>query len=519
MPMPSPSTSIEKTPLLTAHLFAAGGTAEDDQRLQRLIERLAERHIAAKRYEADRPLAESGPRAPRVYASIGEDWREFPALAALPVHEKRRWLHFRTPDEVGPDQLFYCWLKATDPLPENRPIPPSRFASDTPLVSVFTAAYRSEEKIRRPYESLLKQTYANWEWVIVDDSGDGDETYREHLLPLADPRVRRYRQDDRSGYIGAIKRYAAGLCAGEILVEVDHDDELMPDCLAKLVEAFRRHPDCGFAYGDCAEVYDETLRAHWYGWDCGFGYSLHYRVWLRGMNRWQNVQKHSTMNASTLRHLVGLPNHPRAWTRDCYHLAGGHRSELLVADDYDLLVRTFLCTRFVAVPDLLYVQYRNASSGNTTFRRNKQIQALVKELNRTYEPRIAARLRQLGIPERPFPYRRVWQTPADDPARLTAHVADEDGSRPAILFPLPYSEPDTDHPELIRELDKGRRTGYKHAQIVVVGRIPDWLEGCAAQAPTGAVRWWPMEPGDDVETCIRYAAMIASCKEKIVIVP
>ena len=61
--------------------------------------------------------------------------------------------------------------------------------------------------------------------MIVDDSGDEDDTYNEYLLPLDDPRVRRYRQDSRSGYIGSIKRYAAGLCTGEILVEVDHDDE------------------------------------------------------------------------------------------------------------------------------------------------------------------------------------------------------------------------------------------------------------------------------------------------------
>ncbi|UUZ86835.1 glycosyltransferase [Paenibacillus sp. P26] len=75
------------------------------------------------------------------------------------------------------------------------------------MVSIFTAAYRSKDKIRRPYESLLKQTYQNWEWVIVDDSDDEDETYRDHLLPLKDLRVRRYRQDSRNGYIGAIKRY------------------------------------------------------------------------------------------------------------------------------------------------------------------------------------------------------------------------------------------------------------------------------------------------------------------------
>ena len=85
------------------------------------------------------------------------------------------------------------------------------------------------------------------------------------------------------------------------------------------------------------------------------------------MNRWQNVHKNTVINGTTISHLVGLPNHPRAWTRDCYHLIGGHREELLVSDDYDILVRTFLSTKYLAIPDLLYIQYRNDNGDNSTF--------------------------------------------------------------------------------------------------------------------------------------------------------
>ena len=58
------------------------------------------------------------------------------------------------------------------------------------------------------------------------------------------------------------------------MVEVDHDDELTPDCLEKIVHAFQQHPECGFAFGDCSEVYVGSNNAHWYGWDCGYGYSI-----------------------------------------------------------------------------------------------------------------------------------------------------------------------------------------------------------------------------------------------------
>ncbi|MBW5444645.1 glycosyltransferase [Cohnella sp. CFH 77786] len=508
--------SSDRTPLLTVHLFVSGTMDKDD--LTALVTKLEEHHLTVEVYGADDPLPDrSQPKAPHVYISAGGEWEEFPALVRLPFHEKKRWLHFRTADEIQPHHLFFCWLRATDPLPENKAIPPARFTSGTPLVSVFTASYRSKEKIQRPYRSLLKQTYENWEWVIVDDSDDEDENYKQHLLPLEDRRVRRYRQDSRNGYIGAIKRYAAGLCTGEILVEVDHDDELTSDCLQKIVDAFRQNPECGFVYGDSAEVYAGSNDAHWYGWNCGFGYCLYYRVWVHEMNRWQNALRHTTLNGSTIRHLVGLPNHPRAWTRDCYHLIGGHREELLVADDYDMLVRTFLCTKYAAIPDLLYIQYRNEQGNNTTFLRNKQIQILIGEIYRVYYPRILARFKELGLPE-PLPFCRIWETSGDAPSRKTAHVIHEDASKVSILFPIPYDAKE-DHRQLDRTLQKSMDENFQKTEIVVVGRIPPKIETYASKAPRGAIRWWPMEQNDSLEACISYAKFIASCKEKVVVMP
>ena len=509
--------SLNFTPLLTAHLFVTKMDALDG--MEKMLNNLAENGITVRLYGPDDPLLSMNIKSPRVYISLGPGWKEFKTLNDLPINERKRWLHFKSPTEIQPFRLFYCWLKNTDPLPENKTIPATRFSSETPLVSVFTASYKSKEKIQRPYRSLLNQTYSNWEWVIVDDSGDDDETYNNYLTTLEDPRVRRYRQDSRNGYIGAIKRYAAGLCTGEILVEVDHDDELTPDCLQRIVEAFKQHPECGFAYGDCTEVYVENHHAHWYGWDCGYGYSIYYRVWVHEMNRWQNVQKHTTINSNTLRHLVGLPNHPRAWTRECYHLVGGHREELLVADDYDMLIRTFLCSKYVAIPDLLYIQYRNANGDNSTFQRNQQIQILIKQLYNCYNDRINKRLKDLDLPEEIFPYSRVWDTTPDDPYRKTGHIVNEESSRVSILFPIPYSSFENKHTQLLKTLQKGIETNFKEMEVIVVGRIPEEVETFASKAPMGAIKWWPMEVADSLETCIQYANFCASCIEKIVVLP
>ncbi|MBU3112280.1 glycosyltransferase [Clostridium lacusfryxellense] len=508
--------SSNSTPLLTAHLFFSRENSWDG--FEEMLKRLDESGITVKLYEPNEALLDIYPKHPRVYVSFGMGAEEFKTLYDMPLHERRRWLHYNSPEDIQPADLFYCWLKLTDPLPENKTIPVTHFSTDIPLVSVFTAAYKSKEKILRPYHSLLNQTYTNWEWVIVDDSGDEDATYNHDLLPLDDPRVRRYRQDSRNGYIGSTKRYAAGLCTGEILVEVDHDDELTVDCLEKIVHAFQNHPECGFAYGDCAEVYVGSNHANWYGWDCGFGYAVYYRVWVHGMNRWQNVLRNTIINVSTIRHLVGLPNHPRAWTKDCYHLLGGHREELLVADDYDMLVRTFLCTKYVAIPDLLYIQYRNENGDNSTFSRNDQIQLLVKELNSYYGERISERVNELGLPES-VSYSRIWEATTDDPALKQANIIDEDTFRTSMLFPIPYSSPRNNHEELFNTLQKGIETNFKDMEVVVVGNIPPEIEAFASKAPMGAVRWWTMEPTDSLETCIQYAKFCSSCEVKVVVEP
>jgi glycosyltransferase involved in cell wall biosynthesis len=508
--------SLNNTPLLLAHIFVSRKDSWDG--FEEMLKRLDESGITVKLYEANDALLTINPKNPRVYVSLGAREDEFTELYNLPYHERKRWLHYKSPAEIQPAHLFYCWLKLTDPLPENKTIPWTQFSSDTPLVSVFTAAYKSKEKIQRPYRSLLNQTYSNWEWVIVDDSGDGDETYNQDLLPLEDPRVRRYRQDSRNGYIGSIKRYAAGLCTGEILIELDHDDELTPNCLEEIVHTFKAHPECGFAYGDCTEVYVGSNLAHWYGWDCGFGYGVYYRVWVNEMNRWQNVLRNTIINWITIQHLVGLPNHPRAWRADCYHLLGGHREELLVADDYDMLVRTFLCTKYAAIPDLLYIQYRNENGDNSTFTRNQQIQTLVKELYSYYAERILARIKELNLLEY-VPYSRVWDRAVDDPALKAANIIDEDSSRVSMMFPIPYSCPTDTHDKLLNVLQKGIENNFEDMEVVVVGRIPPEVESFASKAPMGAVRWWPMEPNDSLEACIQYAKFCSSCKEKVVMLP
>lgn len=504
-------------PLLLAEIFISEN--RDEEKISNMINRLQERHITVNTYYPQDSLNKDL-KHPRVYISVGESWEQFTALTQLPLYERKKWLHYPSCDEVEPRKLFHCWIHSTDPLPEDKEVPLNRFTSNEPLVSLFTAAYKSGEKIKRPYESLLKQTYTNWEWIIVDDSGDDDETYRSSLSKLKDARVRCYRPDSGSGYIGTIKRSAAGLCTGEILVELDHDDELTPDCLEKIVKAFIDHPDCGFVFGESTEVFWGSNHAHWYGWDFGFGYGSYYRVWIHEMKRWQNIVRTADLNWQTIRHLVGLPNHPRAWTKDCYYLIGAHRPNLLVADDYDLLVRTFLNTKYLRIPHLLYIQYRNEGGDNSTFTRNQQIQIMCQELESYYHERINQRIEELELPSlNGSEYKRIWKTTEDDPKRKTCMITDTDSSRISLIFPIPHTLEPSTHTELLETLQKELENNFKDFEIIVVGNVPNEVESFASLAPSGSIRWWPLEPEDGLEDCINFAKLCTSCTEQKIILP
>jgi glycosyltransferase involved in cell wall biosynthesis len=95
----------------------------------------------------------------------------------------------------------------------------------TPAFTVFTSTYNRAHTLDVPYESLRRQTFRDFEWVMVDD-GSTDGT-REKVAgwPL------RYEWRRNQGRNAAINR-GVELARGELFVILDSDDELVPEALA-----------------------------------------------------------------------------------------------------------------------------------------------------------------------------------------------------------------------------------------------------------------------------------------------
>lgn len=332
--------------------------------------------------DLDRVLAE---RVPQVILSTG-DLAGLDRLHAQNLEIRRRWVHLDD-DVDGHEAAASAMRVYVDVATRNR-------FPETPLVSVFTPTYRTGELIERAYRSLVGQTYDNWEWVLYDDSPDTDTFEVLQTLARADHRLRVFRGNGSSGVIGEIKRRLCGLARGSLLVELDHDDQLTPTCLASVVEGFQAFPDAGFVYTDCAELFDDGECAT-YGASFAFGFGSYRTESLAGHE--YQVTNYPSINAKTVRHIVGMPNHVRAWRADVYHSIGGHASEVHVADDYELCIRTFLATRILHIRRFGYMQYLRRTGENTQRVRNKEIQRLVPAFAHRYEEQIHARFEELGV--------------------------------------------------------------------------------------------------------------------------
>ena len=124
-------------------------------------------------------------------------------------------------------------------------------------VSIITPTYNHEEFIGACIESVIGQSYENWEQIIIDD-GSTDRT-AEVVRSYADPRIRYVHQANRG--IEALPHtynQALGMCTGELVAILEGDDLWPPEKLSNLVPAFEDE-NVVLAYGAVADMASDGL--------------------------------------------------------------------------------------------------------------------------------------------------------------------------------------------------------------------------------------------------------------------
>lgn len=143
-----------------------------------------------------------------------------------------------------------------------------------PLVSVITCVYNGEKTIYRVFESMKKITYPNIEHIIVND-GSTDKT--EELVKRYSEQTSfpvRYYKKENGGKHTALNM-AWEHMRGELTMDIDADDELLPNSISYLVETYLSIPEsirdeywcvhgrCVTQFGDfVGDLYPEEINGY-----------------------------------------------------------------------------------------------------------------------------------------------------------------------------------------------------------------------------------------------------------------
>jgi glycosyltransferase involved in cell wall biosynthesis len=235
-------------------------------------------------------------------------------------------------------------------------------------VTVLMPVYNAAGYLQAAIESIRRQTYSEFEFLIVDDGsidGSGDMLQG---LAAQDPRIRII----RGMHEGAAAARNRGLtqARGSVVVCMDADDVAMPERIELQLAYLTRHPDVA-AVGSALRLVDkdgEPLAPPTY-------YPLTAEEIREGLQK-----GHCTLGQPTV-----------AMRREAAIAVGGYRRAFDPADDYDLWIRLSERHALANMPDVL-VDYRWHGS-NTTARRRRR-QALGAHI-----AKLAAAQRRLGRPD------------------------------------------------------------------------------------------------------------------------
>ncbi len=190
---------------------------------------------------------------------------------------------------------------------ENAPPSPDR----AQMVSVVIPCYNQGRYLGDAIASVLRQTYRNFEIVVIDD-GSTDNTPE---IARMEPRVRCFSQPNQG--LSAARNRGIREGRGAFFVFLDADDRLLPAALETAVAALRQHPDCAFAYGDYRDIdsHGNVLLTP--------ERPLHENPGYASLLRGNSIEMHATV----------------IYRRDVFQQVGLFSIDLRACEDYDLYLR------------------------------------------------------------------------------------------------------------------------------------------------------------------------------------
>jgi glycosyltransferase involved in cell wall biosynthesis len=198
-----------------------------------------------------------------------------------------------------------------------------------PTVSVVLPTYNRAHLLPKAVESVLAQSYSDFELIIVDD-GSKDST-KSVVEAIKDPRVR-YIQHDTNRGLAAGRNTGARAAVGKFIANQDSDDMWLPGKLGHEVQALEQAPrEVGVVYSRLEKVFPDGRIAVLPLLPAPMPSGNIYKTMLEG--------NFITMQVSLMR-------------KECFEAVGGFDEQVIALQDWDFWIRVTEKYQFVGVPEV-----------------------------------------------------------------------------------------------------------------------------------------------------------------------
>lgn len=200
-------------------------------------------------------------------------------------------------------------------------------------------------------KSVLRQTFADFEFVILDDASTDGSSDRLRRWAVRDSRIRLLRVDRNLGPVGS-SNMVANEAHSELVARMDADDVSHPERFSKQLEVFSSDSGVGVV-ASLSDVIDANGRR------------------LRGPEKWR-LARNSVM--------VPFAHGAIMYRRTLFETVGGYRNGCEYWEDQDLITRMVKASKAIVISTSLYTVRQTASSTRVTSEQTRLEQAL----NRMY---------------------------------------------------------------------------------------------------------------------------------------
>lgn len=240
------------------------------------------------------------------------------------------------------DSLYPLWVEKNE-----KNILDTELLEYNPLISIITPTYNTEVSyLKKMLDSVLAQTYVNWELCIADDASTSKKTVQIlHEYAKTHKNIKVFFRET-NGHISEASNTALSLASGKYLAFLDHDDTLSPNALYEMVKKLNVNKNLKLIYSDEDKIDENENRSNPHfksGWNPDMFFSQNY-----------------------ICHLTFIK-------KDIVDAIGGFRIGYEGSQDYDLLLRAMEHIDYSEIDRVEKVLYHwRAIKGSTALRADEK---------------------------------------------------------------------------------------------------------------------------------------------------